>query len=227
MQAKNKAITYTEEQMADAFERRLKSRRPLEGIASLSQIFREVDCHRGRPDFVGLVSQNNSEKLVQHPMGYNLASARILSLLKLKAPRTLNDLAIVTGMTIVTIKRAMQHMQASGLVEELLDGSFVISGGSAIFEMETIAFELKLKNARRAVFQAQQYTLFAQRVWIVVPPSQAKQYDNYKPVLGRWGIGLATFNIKNHVFKPVIQPSRKNPGSGEHHAYAMLQLVGT
>lgn len=225
MQAKKKTITYTEEQMADAFERRLRSRRPLSGIAKLSQIFREVDCHRGRPDFVGLVPHEKT-KTLQYASGYNLASARLLSLLKLKAPRTVIELAKETGMTIITVKRALQHMRSSGLVDELDDGAYVISGGSVIFEMETIAFELKLKNARRAVFQAQQYTLFAQQVWIVVPPSQVRQYDNYKPVLGRWGIGLATFNLKNHVFMPVIHPSRKPPGSGEHHAYAMLQLVG-
>jgi hypothetical protein len=129
-------------------------------------------------------------------------------------------------MAVGTVRRTLHQLAAIGLVEELANGSFILSGGSAVFEIETTAFELKLKSPRRAVFQAQQYTLFAQTVWIVVPPLQARSYDVFRSVLARWGIGLATFNPNNHRFVPVVATRRRSPGSREHQAYAMLRLVG-
>ncbi len=218
-------LKYTEEQMANAFERRLRSRRPLQGIGGFTKVFREVECHRGRPDFVAIVSRNGPRGL-RHQSSHNVASARLLSLLKKRSPHSVRSLGEQIDMSVATVRRALRHLEKSGLVEELANGSFVLSGGSAIFEIETAAFELKLKNPRRAVFQAQQCTLFAQQVWIVVPPSQAKNYDVYRPVLARWGIGLATFNPNNHRFAPVVTARRGIPGSREHQAYAVLRLIG-
>ncbi len=152
---------------------------------------------------------------------------RLLSLLKRHSPRPGASLPEQMGMTRTTVRQTLRQLQACGLVEELTGGSFALSGGAKIFEIETIAFELRLKNARRAVFQTQQYTLFAQQVWIVVPPCQGKSYDAYRPVLARWGIGLGTFNPNNHRFNRIVNARRRPPGSREHQAYAVLRLVGT
>lgn len=222
----NKMPDYSEEQMADAFERRLRSRAMLRGVGRLSQVFREVECHRGRPDFVGIISHGKRVS-IHHQSSHGVATARILSLLKKRSPRTVRNLAAQMDMTVATTRRVLRQLQASCLVEELSTGSFVLLGGAAIFDVETVAFELKLKNPRRAVFQAQQYTLFAQRVWIVIPPLQASSYEGYRPVLARWGIGLATFEPTSRRFSPVIMPTRRAPGSREHQAYAVLRLVGT
>jgi len=218
-------LGYTEDEMATVFEHRLRSRRSLRGIGRFSKIFREVECHRGRPDFVGIISRGKPNEL-RHQSSHNVASARVLSLLKKRSPRSLSSLTQQMDMKAQTVRHALRQLEASGLVEELANGSFILSGGSAIFEIETTAFELKLKNPRRAVFQAQQYTLFAQQVWIVVPPSQAQTYDAYRAVLARWGIGLATFSPRSHRFTPIISARRHAPGSREHQAYAMLRLVG-
>lgn len=226
MTQKRSMCNYTEEQMADAFESRLLSRRPLTSIGRFSQVFREVDCHRGRPDFVGISSRRAADKLGHHGR-HSIATARLLSLLRKRSPRSLESLVKCLDMTRSVVQRALRQLISSGMVEELANGQFILSGGSAVFEIESTAFELKLKSPRRAVFQAQQYTLFAQNVWIVVPPKQAASFEVYRPVLRRWGIGLATFNPLNHIFTPVITARRRSPGSREHQAYAMLRLVGT
>jgi len=216
---------YSEEQMADAFEKRLGSRRPLRGVGRFSQVFREVDCHRGRPDFIGIVSRMASYPTM-HGSPHNIGTACVLSLLKSRSPRSLSTLTRLSHLTRDIVLRSVRHLVASGLVEELSPDRFILSGGAAIFDIESTAFELKLKSPRRATFQAQQYTLFAQRVWIVVPPSLVSGFDIYRPVLGRWGIGLATFNPHSHAFRVVLAAKRGLPVSREHQAYAMLRLVG-
>ncbi len=218
-------LKYSEEQMADAFEKRLASRRPLAGVGRFSQVFREVDCHRGRPDFIGIVS-----RMVSLPTGdgspHNIGIACVLSLLKSRSPRSLASLTRQSRLTRDVVVRSIRSLLVRGLIEEISPDRFVLSGGAALFEMESTAFELKLKSPRRAVFQAQQYTLFAQRVWIVVPPSDMKGFEMYQPVLRRWGIGLATFNPHSHAFHMVLAAKRGLPVSREHQAYAMLRLAG-
>jgi hypothetical protein len=212
--------------MADAFERRLRSRRPLLGVGHFTQVFREVDCHRGRPDFIGLTSRFNSQSL-GHRSRHNLATACLLSLLKNRSPRGLAWLTRQSRLSNDVVVRSIRELVQSRLVEELSRSRFLLSGGSSLFEIESTAFELKLKSPRRAVFQAQQYTLFAQRVWIVVPPPGVSAVNLYRPVLERWGIGLASFNPYTHRFRVVHAARRRPPVSREHQAYAMLRLVGS
>lgn len=217
--------TYSEKTMGDAFEQRLRSRRPLLGVGRFTQVFREVDCHRGRPDFIGVTSRSTSQSLA-HRNRHNLAAACLLSLLKSRAPRALAWLTKQSGLSRDVVVRSLRELVQSGLVDELSRDRFLLSGGSSIFEIETTAFELKLKSPRRAVFQAQQYTLFAQRVWIVVPPRRVPSFDFYCPVLDRWGIGVASFDPYTHRFRVVHGVRRRPAVSREHQAYAMLRLIG-
>ena len=216
---------YSEEVMANAFELRLRSRRPLLGVGRFTQVFREVDCHRGRPDFVGLMSRFSSQSLA-HRSRHSLATACLLSLLKSQSPRSLAWLTRQSGLSHNVVVRSIRELVQSGLVDELSRDRFLLSGGSSIFEIESTAFELKLKSPRRAVFQAQQYTFFAQRVWIVVPPSRVSGLDAYRPVIERWGIGVASFDPYTHRFRVVHGARRRPPVSREHQAYAMLRLIG-
>lgn len=220
-----KKYSFTEEQMADAFERRLLSRQPLDRIGRVNRVFREVDCHRGRPDFIGIISRMHSHSPIQHTP-HNVATACVLSLLKSNSPRSLQSLTRSSHLTREVIAQSVRHLVTCGLVDETGTDLFTLSGGAAIFGIESIAFELKLTSPRRAVFQAQQYTLFAQQAWIVVPPPSVQGYDLYRPVLSRWGIGLATFDPKSHVFRTKLPAKRRPPISRQHQAYAMLRLVG-
>ncbi len=226
MMSSKSSPTYSEEQMADAFERRLHSQRALVGVGRFSQVFREVDCHRGRPDFIGIQTRMhpfrpNSEST------HNIGISRILSLLQDHSPRSLASLIELSHLSREVVMRSVRQLVLRRLIKELSPGGrFILSGGAEIFKIKSTAFELKLKNPRRAVFQAQQYTLFAQRVWIVVPPSQVTGFDTYRLAMDRWGIGLATFNPHNHIFRNIIAAKGGNPVSREHQAYAMLRLVG-
>lgn len=216
---------YSEEEMADAFEQRLRSRRPLPGVGRFSQVFREVQCHRGRPDFVALTARKSLTSF-PHRNSHSLGAACVLSLMKSRASRSVVVLAKQSRLSHRVVARTVRELLHSGLIEELSPGQFVLSSNSDVFEIESTAFELKLKSPRRAIFQAQQYTMFAQRVWIVVPPERISSFDSYRPVLERWNIGLASFDIHTHRFRVAMAARGKPPVSREHQAYALLRVVG-
>src|SRR3954469_1820161 len=88
---------YTEEEMANAFERLLKKGRTLPGVGRLSRVFREVDCQRGRPDFVAL-ARGSTRFLTGKSIGAKFAGSLLLSFLHERAPRSLSYLSEHSGL---------------------------------------------------------------------------------------------------------------------------------
>jgi len=221
---KIKSSSYSEKEMADAFEQFMRDHRGLPKVGRFTRIFREIDCQQGRPDFIALAGRKPSF-LKGQPISVKLAASLVLSLLHEEAPRTEPYLARSTGLTARSVCTALEQLGAQRYVKRLKTGAYVINSARCLRRPEVVAIELKLKNARRAVFQAQQACAYAQRVLIVVPTSHVGAYKNYETALGRWGIGLATFDVNESKFDMVRMPRLNEPRSRQHRSYAMLQLL--
>ena len=216
---------YTEEQMGDAFTRRLTSRNGLPGIGRFTKVFREVDCQRGRPDFVGVKLAKKRPLLNSGGIG-GFAVASILATLKPRSPRRLDYLISQTGFGRDVVALALRSLIAEGLIQQREDHTYTLTSACALFEADVTAFELKLNKPRRAVFQAQQYCLFAHRVYIVVPPSELNSFAAYFPAMKRWGIGLVGFDPQANRFTRHLDSRRKSsPTLREHQAYAMMRIA--
>jgi hypothetical protein len=217
-------LTYNEEEMGNAFQLRLKSRRPLQGLGRFSRVFREVDCQRGRPDFVG-ISFMRRQRITDGRSVAGFATATVLSLLKPESPRRVEYLVKHSGFSQDAVTSALRNLLARGFIERRAKG-YCLASARQLFDVDIAAFELKLSSPRRAVFQAQQYSLFANRVVIVVPPNKIQGFTPYLPSLKRWGIGLATFDPHTRRFQLSVPAKWSNPVSRQHQAYALLRLAG-
>jgi hypothetical protein len=216
---------FSEEEMADAFERLLKRGKTLPGVGRLSRVFREVDCHRGRPDFVAL-ARGTTQFLAGRSVTVKFAGSLIMSFLHERAPRSLAHLCEHTGLSMRTIASATDELVERRYVLRTESGSYVLNPGRPLWQVQVWAFELKLDKPKRAVFQAQQYRSFAQGVLIVVPPGQLGFYDQFKLAIRRWGIGLASFDPLTDEFIVARPPRIGRPHSRHHQAYALFQLLG-
>lgn len=217
-------FAYTEEEMGDAFQRRLRSRTALPGMRRFARIFREVDCQRGRPDFVGVSLERRLPVRIAKGVG-GFATAAVLSLLKPESPRRLEYVVRHSGFGREAVTSALRNLLGHGFIERRGD-NYCLASARELFEVDITAFELKLDKPRRALFQAQQYSLFANRVVIVVPPTRLATFDIYQPALQRWGIGLAAFDPARRRFHLSLAPKWNNPVSRQHQAYALLRLAG-
>jgi len=216
---------FTEEEMADAFERLLKAGRTLRGVGRFSRVFREVDCHRGRPDFVAL-AHGTTRFLAGRSVTVKFAGSLVMSFLHERAPRSLAYLCEHSGLSMRTVESAMDELVERKYVLRAESGSCLLNPSRPLRQVRVWAFELKLDKPRRAVFQAQQYRSFAQGVLIVVPPEQLALYDKFKLAIRRWGIGLASFNPLTEEFIVTRPPRIGRPHSRHHQAYALFQLLG-
>jgi hypothetical protein len=114
-----------------------------------------------------------------------------------------------------------------GFIEQIPNGSYILGSAEELLKPEVWAFELKLSDSKRAVFQAQQCKAFAERVIIVVPPSQAKNYNRFRDSMNRWGIGLASFDPHSAIFIILKSPRKTRPFSREHRMYAISQMLAS
>jgi hypothetical protein len=215
---------YTEEQMADAFERFMLAKRGLPGIGYLSKVFREVDCQQGRPDFIALAGRKR-RFLNSNSVSLKLAGSLVLSFLHEGSARTPAYLCEHSGLSFRSIQLALAELIKHRYVKRTESGAYVASASRSLRAVEVLAIELKLDRPRRAVFQAQQCRAFAQRVLIVIPPSQLRTYKKYNVALRRWGIGIGTFDLASDEFVLRRKPRGSKPHSRQHQAYAMFQLL--
>lgn len=212
--------------MADAFHELLSQRISLPGVGRLTRVFREIDCHRGRPDFIAL-AHGTSRFLKGKGVEAKAAGSLILSFLHSRSPRSLQYLAKHSGLSMRTVQKVTSELLTRRHVLQTETGSLTLNAARRLWEVQVWAFELKIDNPRRALFQAQQFRLFAHHALIVVPPSQIHLYEKYSESMERWGIGLARFDPLGGEFVVERAPRRGDPQSRHHQAYALFQMLNT
>lgn len=214
---------FTEKEMADAFLQLLQSTNGLPGIGTFDGVYSEISCRQGRPDFIALRNKNGFEpKRLSESIG--IIGPAILAILKFNAPRTLHYLVRQSEFSEDSIRRSLRQLIASGHVECTETGSYLLGNAAAHLQTELWAFELKLDKPKRAVFQAQQSRVYANRAVIVVPPGQEKNYSTYRMALKRWGIGLATFDPVTGIFKIIRRCRNTRAVCPQHQIYALSQI---
>jgi hypothetical protein len=119
---KVRRFPFTEEEMADAFERLLNAGRTLPGIGRFSRVFREVDCHRGRPDFVAL-AHGTTRFLTGRSVAVKFAGSLVMSFLHEHAPRSLDYLRKHSGLSMRTVESATEELTQRGYVLRTESGS--------------------------------------------------------------------------------------------------------
>lgn len=219
---KIKRFPYTELEMSDALEKVLLSERSLPFIGSYSGVFREVSCRQGQPDFL-LVHQHGPTTEESSDFG-GAARAEILSSFPPSRSISIETLQSKTRYSYKTLDRTLSKLVADGLITATKSGNFRSARNFLPVETELWALEVKLDNPRRAVFQAQQAKLYAERVIIVIPPSQAKNYEKWRESMQRWGIGLLEFDPCTGRINTVRRSRKSPPLSKSHQLYTVQKI---
>jgi hypothetical protein len=82
------------------------------------------------------------------------------------------------------------------------------------------AFELKLSNWHRAVFQALQYAAFASHVFVVMPQSKSNVAIANRDLFARLGVGFLLFDPHTGHARQVVPARRIGPASPAQALYA-------
>lgn len=217
----------SEAALSRAFENIMRTDAWRSKMAAFSQVIPELECSQGRPDFVAcaydavLCQPANFNQILTTP-----SFVRILSVLKRGAPRTQSFVTRATGLDPTVVDRRMTYLIKHGVIQEVRPGSFVLAEDLLPVEPELWAFEVKLRDWRRAQFQVLQYRAFAHRATIVIAQQWAHRIERHLPVFVQFGIGIVVVNDETEQFKILGFPKRSNPSSRFHYLYAMGKFLG-
>ncbi len=91
--------------------------------------------------------------------------------------------------------------------------------------MEFWAFELKINNWKRALFQALRYKTFASRIMIVFPMNKEKLIAKNVDKFNKLKLGIMLFNAYDKSYKILVRPPKTHPSSRMHHLFMLTKIL--
>lgn len=200
-------VEYTEHEMSIRFETAIK-KQLIKGLPSFELLFKEVSCQQGIPDFVGL----SSARFIRAHDFTNLVSTEsssiILSLLKHKAGRRKNYIKKKTNISDATLNRVLRELQSNNFIVER-NNLYYLSVEDMPSNNTIWAFELKLSNWKRALFQALQYKAFANYSVVVFPFEKEKVLRKNLITFADFNVGILLFDSKSQKAKWLRRPQKE------------------
>jgi hypothetical protein len=214
--------------MADEFEKCLGSVIQPKYDEQYQLVLREFECKQGIPDFV-IASFDEAltrqKKRLLRELGSIGSGAVPLILALLETDdATREQLRTRTGMNTRTIDSCLSKLIAMELVETR--GEFLtLTGNWKMPDVRFHAFELKLENWKRALFQSCQSQAFASTTTAVFPlhkkQSIAAQLNHFRQM----NVGVVFFDSETWQFEVAVKPEPQKPASRVHQIFALLKMT--
>lgn len=215
--------------MADAFAECLRSPAGFASFPTFQCVFREVVCEQGIADFVATVgsplTQEHIRKIKAVTSRAGGAYLDVLSLLKPAARRSKQHIAEKTGLPARTVERVLTDLCNEGVVDQTESGSFLLSAEWCLPPLDLWAFELKLNDWKRALFQALQCRGFASYVVVVFPKERKRVLQAHLHKFKNMKVGVMLFDPADRSYDILHRPTKSRPSSRLHYLYAFSQVA--
>jgi hypothetical protein len=170
-------------------------------------ILREVDCWQGRADVVSTLFKEDvcvSYTLEQLDLLGQYTCSILLSLLHRRANRSLEYLLKKSGVSERTTISWINKLIHAKMIKEASLNKFILHHDFIIPDTKFIAYEVKLHDWKRALFQAIQYKGFSNQSYVVMPEESIKPALKNQIHFISNNIGLISVS-KNGSIKTVIK----------------------
>ncbi len=218
----------TEAQLSDHFGTALSSGRLRIHNQSIRNWVTELVARNGVADFVLTPTAIGGDRLERaRRLARSITTpgaATVLAALSVKGETTLEEIRRRTSLSSTTVRTTLRKLTLGGVVwgEE--------SGVRLLFpihenDIELWAYELKLKDWKRGLYQAFQYKPFAHSVAIVLPREAAT------PVMARldrfraYNVGVLIFDPETDDLRVLVRPKKSPPDSLSHYLFALAGFV--
>jgi DNA-binding transcriptional ArsR family regulator len=219
----------SEETLSAVFEAAFFTRGQVGSHGSLFELGKEVPCQQGRPDFIASPEKlTKIPKRVRIPLRLGLSqmsSAKVVALLNHRSPRSKANLGIRSGLSPSVLQKSLRVLENLKLIHRDQDGLYRLTKGFPKAENELWAFEVKLFNWKRALFQLLQYAAFAHRVVIVIPELYAYRMQKHIDRFKRFGVGVISVEVDSGTVRVLAKPRKRRPASKAHYLFAIGKLL--
>ena len=200
-------IDYNEQEMAKAFEIALNTKQ-VKGLPDFALIYNEFACKQGIPDFIGVPFLDSVMNREFSKLTMLESSSMVLSLLKYNSGRRKRYIKEKTDLSDSTVNKVLKELLSNNFIVEK-DGLYYLSILYDNKVNDIWAFELKLSNWRRALFQSLQYKAFANYVIAVFPYEKEKILKQNIAIFKELNVGVLLFDARNMVTKWIRRPVKE------------------
>lgn len=188
-------------------------------------LLKELDCWQGRADLV-LASMKESCNISfkQAEIISNLTNAKIISLLHYKAARTLHYIITKTYLSEKTILKSLKILIDAEIVTKKNDDKYVLNNNFIIPNVSFQAYELKLHNWKRALYQAIQYKGFSNQSSVVMPKKYINSAVKNLEIFKKNGIGLIEIDEDGFMYI-LLKPKKHQPRRKEFHLVGIGKMA--
>lgn len=186
-------------------------------------LFKEVESFQGIPDYIGVQirDKESCEKfidMISKEKWYT--TSKILSCLKSKMYHTMEYLEENTGLSKQTLQKEIMSLCKKDLVIQNVTGSYKLSDKYIVPQMQMCAFELKLDNWKRALFQAIRYKTFSEYNYVVMPIDKKELLLKKIDVFRENNVGLLLFDSRLYKVE-LLYKAKKNQSISKSHSLYM------
>ncbi len=220
---------YSEEELGNVFQKYIKKSRKTD-LPKYDLLFKEVQSIQGIPDYVGLYFNTPSKiELIRKVLKSDVNSisniSKLLPYIKKNAPHNIEYLSKKTNIPSHIVNSVLTNLKEENIVQETEKLKYILSIDFDISDLEIWSFELKLKNWKRAVFQALRYKTFSDYVYIVMPVKMKEILIKNEEKFRDFNIGVIIYDEKLNEFNRIIRAKKNVNKSKSHTYYVLLQIL--
>jgi hypothetical protein len=218
----------TEATLSVGFVNWLRDHSKTSGIPVFRDIFSEVECKQGIPDIIGL-SCNWKPSPVTSFLGDSSISlsavSSVLALFGSRRSHTIEYLTSHSGLSKELARQVINVLCDVGLAVKSPQGSLRLETDLSWLESDLWAFELKVHDWRRALFQTLQYRTFASYEVVIMPLEKRHAVSRQLEFFKSTGVGVVLFDNQSNHEEILVQARRNRPTSRQHKIFAMCRLL--
>lgn len=192
-------------------------------------VVHESTCSEGRADIVwGRFGKGWSPThlrahaaLLQNP-----TASRILSTLRRRPAQARDQAYQRVGVTPPVFRKWLRALIEAKLVTATQDGRLRAIARNKFPSIEICAFELKLKNWQRALYQATRYRSFSDQAFVVMPTDSARTAYKHRETFRKANIGLVSHDASGKSIV-LIRPRKRAPHAERRSIMAIGMLSGS
>lgn len=214
---------------ADMFEFGLKYNAYTKILPNFDNILREIPCKEGIADFICYKDTPFLRKYKDIILEINNLIGKgfipIISVLLRCEKQTIEELSTNTGYDIKRLKKILLVLQEYKIIKTNKAIQYSLYAKWKNFDVDLWAFELKLKNWKRALYQASQYKAFSNSVFTVFPEYKRNLLEKNIRYFKNLNIGCILQNSDTNELSVLYYPLKEEVLLGTQYLYALTETI--
>jgi len=224
-----KNIKLTEEFLGNEFEKCLREGKFNKILPMFNNVLRELSCKQGIADFICFSNTSflskNSAKIEYITNNIGKTFIPVISLLLNSAPLNEIEIANSIGYSREKARRIIKILIKEKILKESRKEKYCLYSEWTKFNIELWAFELKLSNWKRALYQSTQSQSFASNVVTVFPFSKKdlllKNINKFEELK----VACLLFDPYNHNLEVLHLPNKSELKINPHYLFALTETI--